>query len=81
MLEWFEAHNLIVHTPQAGDIVFFKYSTNNRKTNHVGLVIDVKEKTIVTIEGNSSQSSNDNGGKVMKRTRSKNIVGYARPKY
>ena len=81
MLEWFEAHNQIVKKPQAGDIVFFKYKTNNRRTNHVGLVIEVHENYIMTIEGNTSTSSNDNGGKVMKRKRSSNIVGYARPKY
>lgn len=81
MLEWFEAHSQIVKTPQAGDIVFFRYSTNNRKTNHVGLVIAVSGNTITTIEGNTSASSNDNGGKVMKRTRKSCIVAYARPRY
>lgn len=81
MLEWFESHNQIVKTPQAGDIVFFRYSTNNRRTNHVGLVVDVKGNTITTIEGNTSKDSNDNGGRVMRRKRSSKIVGYARPKY
>jgi len=81
MLEWFEGRNQIVKTPQAGDIVFFKYSTNNRRTNHVGLVIAVNGKTITTIEGNTSQTSQDNGGKVLKRTRKSNIVAYARPQY
>jgi len=81
MLEWFEKKNQIVKNPQAGDIVFFHYNTNQRKTNHVGLVISVNGDTITTIEGNTSQTSNDNGGKVMKRTRNKNIVAYARPQY
>ena len=81
MLEYFEVNNQIVKTPKAGDLVFFKYSTNNRKVNHVGLVISVNGKTITTIEGNTSQSSNDNGGKVMKRTRKSCIVAYARPRY
>ena len=81
MLEWFEANNRIVSRPQAGDIVFFRYKTNNRRTNHVGLVIGVSGKQITTIEGNTSTSSNDNGGKVMRRKRTSNIVGYARPKY
>jgi len=81
MLEWFEVHNRIVKTPAPGDIVFFRYSTNARRTNHVGLVVDVKGNTITTIEGNTSKDSNDNGGRVMRRKRSGNIVGYARPKY
>lgn len=81
MLEWFEGHNQTVKTPQVGDIVFFRYSTNNRRTNHVGIVIDVKGNTLTTIEGNTSKDSNDNGGKVMRRKRSSKIVGYARPAY
>ena len=45
MLEWFEAHSQIVKNPIPGDIVFFRYSTNARRTNHVGLVVDVKGNT------------------------------------
>ena len=81
MLEWFEGNNQIVSNPQIGDIVFFNYNNSVRKVNHVGLVIGVSGGTITTIEGNTSTSSNDNGGKVMKRVRKANIVGYARPKY
>lgn len=83
MLAWFEKKRQIVNKPQAGDIVFFKYNTNNRKTNHVGLVVSVSDdgRTINTIEGNTSISSQDNGGKVMQRNRYSNIVAYARPRY
>lgn len=81
MLEYFEVNNQIVKTPKAGDLVFFKYSTNNRRTNHVGLVIAVNGDAITTIEGNTSKTSQDNGGKVMKRTRKSCIVAYARPRY
>ena len=81
MLAWFEQRNQLVKIPQAGDIVFFKYSTNNRRTNHVGLVVSYDGKVVNTIEGNTSQSSNDNGGCVMQRNRYSNIVAYARPKY
>lgn len=81
MLAWFERKGQTVRTPKPGDLVFFKYSTNNRKTNHVGLVEKVEGNTIYTIEGNTSLTSNDNGGKVMRRKRTKNIVAYARPAY
>jgi hypothetical protein len=83
MLAWFEKKRQLVNKPQAGDIVFFKYNTNNRRTNHVGLVVSVSDdgRTINTIEGNTSISSQDNGGKVMQRNRYSNIVAYARPRY
>lgn len=84
MLEWFEKRGQLVKIPQPGDIVFFKYSTNNRRTNHVGLVVSYDGKVINTIEGNTSSSSKgsqDNGGMVAQRNRYSNIVAYARPKY
>lgn len=81
MLEWFERRGQIVKEPKPGDIVFFHYSTNARRTNHVGIVVGVDGKIVKTIEGNTSVSSNDNGGCVMARSRNKNIVAYARPKY
>lgn len=67
--------------PQVGDIVFFKFGTNNRWTNHVGIVTAVRGNVIETIEGNTSINSDDNGGAVMARERRSNIVGYGRPKY
>lgn len=81
MLDWFTDHFRIVHEPKPGDIVFFHYNTNNRKTNHVGIVISVEGDSIITIEGNTSQTSQDNGGRVMQRKRNSNIVAYARPEY
>ena len=83
MLAWFEQKRQIVKKPQAGDIVFFKYSTNSRRTNHVGLVVSVSDdgRTINTIEGNTSVTNQDNGGKVMQRNRYNHIVAYARPRY
>ena len=37
--------------PLPGDIVFFKFGTNNRWTNHVGIVTRVSGNIIETIEG------------------------------
>jgi len=79
--QWFKDHNQWFHQPRIGDLVFFKFGTNNRWTNHVGLVIGVNGNSITTIEGNTSRTSDDNGGCVMERSRSKNIVGYGRPTY
>lgn len=82
MLEWFEGQNRIVKEPKPGDIVFFHFSTNNRKSNHVGIVIRVENDGITTIEGNTSVTSDDNGGRVMQRKRKlKDIIAYARPAY
>ena len=67
--------------PQPGDVVFFHFKTNNRWTNHVGIVVAVKGNEIETVEGNTSINSDDNGGAVMLRKRSSNIVGYGRPPY
>lgn len=83
MLEWFEANGQIVDFPLPGDMVFFKYPTNDRRTNHMGVVTNPNTiDDYQTIEGNTSLSSNDNGGSVMSRKRSKkNLVAFARPKY
>lgn len=83
MLEWFENHGRIVAHPQPGDLVFFKYSTNKRRTNHVGIIISVEDNShFITIEGNTSTKSDDNGGAVMERRRTRaNVVAFARPQY
>ena len=83
MLEWFEKNDQIVQNPKPGDIVFFKFKTNNRRTNHVGLVCSVSSaNSFKSEEGNTSINSDDNGGSVMLRNRtSLNVVAFARPKY
>ena len=79
---WFKQNNAWHNkTPQVGDVVFFKFSGNARWTNHVGIVIEVKNGYIKTVEGNTAISNNNNGGEVMVRERSSNIVGYGRPAY
>ena len=65
-----------------GDVVLYKFATNNRAANHVGIVTAVTDKTITAIEGNTSVTSDDNGGAVMVRYRDRTpIVGGFRPKY
>lgn len=78
---WFNAQGRWHSNPEIGDVVFFHFSTNDRWTNHVGIVKDIKGNMIETIEGNTSISSDDNGGAVMVRQRTSNIVGYGRPDY
>lgn len=78
---WFNQQGRWHSNPQPGDVVFFHFNTNDRWTNHVGIVKDVKGGVVETIEGNTSISSDDNGGAVMIRQRTSNIVGYGRPDY
>jgi len=73
--------------PKIGDFVFFDFVIDDKTTiNHVGLVIRVSEKQIVTIEGNTSGAGDQrNGGEVMVKSRNLGarsfVVGYGRPAY
>ncbi|MGN0194385.1 MAG: peptidoglycan-binding protein [Pseudoramibacter sp.] len=72
--------------PQPGDIIFF---ASHGTACHVGIVKARNGSySVTTIEGNTSVSSNDNGGRVMQRVRtygnpygSWGILGFARPNY
>lgn len=69
-------------TPQPGDLVLFDFSGGHSKRDHIGIVIGANGNTIYTIEGNTSVTSNDNGGAVMQRTRYKSqITSFLRPRY
>ncbi len=58
---------------KAGDIVLFG---NGSRACHVGIVEKViNSTTLQTIEGNTSTTSNDNGGSVMRRTRAYGTAG------
>ena len=64
------------HTPKSGDIVFFDWNKNNA-ADHVGIVVDVTSKNIITVEGNK-------GDAVKKCTYKKSyscILGYGIPEY
>lgn len=61
-------------SPAVGDQIFFK---NSERINHTGIVVNVSDTTVYTIEGNSSN-------KVQSRSYSlkdKSIVGYGRPNW
>lgn len=67
--------------PQPGDLVFYKFGSSSRETNHIGIVTEVLKNGIKAIEGNTSSSNQANGGMVMEKTRVGNIIGYGRPAY
>ena len=72
--------------PQPGDVIFF---SNGSESCHVGIVTARNgSESVSTIEGNTSTSSNDNGGAVMERVRNYGavgsswyILGFARPNW
>lgn len=78
---WFKANSAWYTQPKVGDVVFYKFSRTNSWTNHVGIVKAIDGKTITAIEGNTAVGNESNGGAVMERTRTTNIVGYGRPAY
>ena len=84
MANVFKANKAFYATPQTGDFVIFTGSTG--KIAHVGLVLEVKNGRIYTIEGNTSSVAGvvENGGMVRQKSYSlsyKQIYGYCRPNY
>lgn len=66
-----------------GDLVFFDFNPKaGDGVDHIGIVESWDGRTLVTIEGNTSTTSQDNGGAVMRRTdHGAYAVGAARPAY
>ena len=57
------------YTPQPGDIIYFKSPRNSNPTNHVGIVTKYSNKTVYTVEGNtSSLTISTNGGTVAEKS-------------
>ena len=82
LADWFKVKGQWFNTPQIGDLVFFKFGSSARYTDHVGIVETINpDGTIGTIEGNTSTKDNRNGGMVMRRVRKSGVVGYGSPKY
>ena len=75
-------------TPALGDLAFFDFPADGVEgISHVGIVVGLKEKTVITVEGNTGPTgkSQRNGGEVMLKEREfgkgKAIVGFGRPKF
>lgn len=64
--------------PQSGDLALFHFGKN--LAVHIGIVETVDGSRFTCIEGNTSSSSNDNGGNVMRRQRlTQQCRGFYRP--
>ena len=75
--DFFRAHNAFYETPAIGDQVFFGVPGDEY---HTGIVVEVGNMTITTVEGNTGGGN----GQVQKKTyaRAGNIIsGYGRPRW
>lgn len=67
---------------QPGDVVLFNWKGVKTVAQHVGIVESNEKNHLITLEGNTSLTNQDNGGCVMRRSRKLNvIIGAFRPKY
>lgn len=81
---YYKKANKFYSSPKVGDQIFFKNLKNI--PYHTGIVYDVDDDYVYTIEGNTSSVSGviDNGGCVAKKKYKKTesyICGYGRPNY
>ena len=82
-MNYYKSKNQFHTYPQKGDQIFFK---QNGSITHTGIVYNVDEKKVYTVEGNTSSASGvvANGGSVALKSyflNSSYIAGYGRPKY
>lgn len=80
---WARQKGLIVpkETARYGDIALFDWGWDG-VADHIGFVEAYNGVTYTTIEGNTSEDNNSNGGQVMRRTRyAGQIQAVIRPKY
>lgn len=68
-LDYFTKKKMVVTDPKPGDLVFYDWNDDNR-FDHVGIVFGNLSRYLTTCEGNTSLSSDRNGGSVMFRARS-----------
>lgn len=86
MYSTFKKDGRVFKTPAIGDIVVFNNAAGGSTMVHTGIVSDIKDGKIFTIEGNTSKASGviANGGGVAAKNYSldnKRIGGYLRPYY
>ena len=81
---WKQKGQYYKSNPQVGDVIYFLDSLGEQ--GHTGIVVEVGDNYIYTIEGNTSPDSGvvPNGGGVYRKKYSRSysrIDGYGRPKY
>jgi len=75
-MQYYKNQGRLDMNPKVGDQLFFRYSGSSG-ADHTGLVVEVTDTQVITVEGNSSNQ-------VKKNTYARSygcIVGYGHPKY
>lgn len=83
LMNWFKAKGRLAPVKEAkpGDLVFYQFDRDGY-ADHIGIVERVNQDGVTAIEGNTSRTSDDNGGAVMRRTRKWGVImAVARPEY
>ena len=83
--QYYKQQGRLFESPKPGDQIFF-WAADKSYVAHTGLVVDVDDTYVYTIEGNTSGASGvvANGGGVCNKRYALNysrIMGYGRPKY
>ena len=78
--KFFKNKNEIYNYPEAGDIVFFKPTISGAISSHTGIVVEVNNDYVVTVEGNASTNT-DGVYKLTYRKDYSKFLGFARPDY
>lgn len=67
---------------QPGDVVILNFHGAKKQTDHCGIVWELADGGVMTIEGNTGTTSEANGGEVMARVRSNSLIlGAWRPQW
>ncbi|MDR0839228.1 MAG: CHAP domain-containing protein [Oscillospiraceae bacterium] len=65
-----------------GDVVLYRFGRTGAAADHIGIVTSADGASLRAVEGNTSPTSDSNGGEVLERARSlANVVGAYRPDY
>jgi len=80
---WGKKNKLMVNKKEGlpGDLILFDFSKKGR-ASHIGIIVDRVADGYTTVEGNTSKTSQDNGGVVMCQTRKfSSVRSIVRPMY
>lgn len=78
--KWFKKRGLVSKVPQRGDIIFYKPTIIGATSSHTGIVVDVTDTYVYTVEGNAGYNT-DGVYKMCRYRTDKKILGYAHPQY
>ena len=83
--QYYQQKGQLFNSPQKGDQIFF-YGSDGTTISHTGLVYDVDDTYVYTVEGNTSSASGvvANGGAVAKKKYAlgySRLAGFGRPEY